>query len=103
MATDSPCALRPVTVPKPWGREVWYSGVEARGESGVCTTAGVEPLSQYLGERGRTEPVILLKALQATTGDLYLEVHETKSEVYVVDRIDGSPTASSAIFPAASI
>ena len=89
MATDSPCALRPVTVPKPWGREVWYSGVEARGESGVCTTAGVEPLSQYLGERGRTKPVILLKALQATTGDLYLEVHETKSEVYVVDRIDG--------------
>ena len=88
MVTDSPCALRPVTVTKPWGREVWYSGVEARGESGVCTTSGVEPLSQYLGERGRTKPVILLKALQATTGNLYLEVHETKSEVYVVDRID---------------
>ena len=47
------------------------------------------PLSQYLGERGRTKPVILLKALQPTTGNLYLEVHETKSEVYVVDRIDG--------------
>ena len=87
--TESPCALRPVAVAKPWGREVWYSGVEARGESGVCTTAGVEPLSQYLGERGRTKPVILLKVLQATTGNLYLEVHETKSEVYVVDRIGG--------------
>ena len=89
MATEDPCALRPATVAKPWGREVWYSGVEARGESGVCTQAGVVPLSQYLGERGRTKPVILLKTLQASTGNLYLEVHETKSEVYVVDRIDG--------------
>lgn len=69
---------------------MWYSGVEDRGESGVCTTSGVEPLSQYLGERGRTKPVILLKTLQATTGNLYLEVHETKSEVYIVDRIVGS-------------
>ena len=89
MATEGPSVLRPVTVAKPWGREVWYSGVEARGESGVYTTGGVVPLSKYLGERGRTKPVILLKALQATTGNLYLEVHETKSEVYVVDRIDG--------------
>lgn len=87
---EGPSALRPVTVAKPWGREVWYSGVEARGESGVCTTSGVEPLSHYLGERDRTKPVILLKALQATKGNLYLEVHETKSEVYVVDRIDGT-------------
>ena len=89
MATEGPSALRPVTIAKPWGCEVWYSGVEARGESGVCTTAGVEPLSRYLGERGRTKPVILLKALRPTTGDLYLEVHETKSEVYVVEKIDG--------------
>ncbi len=86
---EGPSALRPVIVAKPWGREVWYSGVEARGESGVCTTSGVVPLSQYLGERGRTKPVILLKTLQANAGNLYLEVHETKSEVYVVDRIDG--------------
>lgn len=90
MVAEDPSALQPVTIAKPWGREVWYSGVEARGESGVCTTAGVVPLSQYLVERGRTKPVILLKALQATAGDLYLEVHESKSEVYVVDRIDGT-------------
>ena len=82
--------LRSATVAKPWGQEVWYSGVEARGESGVHTPAGVEPLSQYLGVRGRTKPVILLKVLQPTVGNLYLEVHETKSEVYVVDRIDGA-------------
>ena len=89
MVAEGPSALQPVTVAKPWGSEVWYSGVEARGESGVCTTAGVVPLSQYLVERGRTKPVILLKALQATAGNLYLEVHESKSEVYVVDWIDG--------------
>lgn len=86
---EEPSALHPVDVAKPWGREVWYSGVEARGESGVCTTAGVVPLSQYLVAHGRTRPVILLKALQATGGNLYLEVHESKSEVYVVDWIDG--------------
>ena len=87
---EDPSALQPVTVAKPWGREVWYSGVESRGESGVCTSGGVEPLSLYLAEHGRTKPVILLKALQATAGNLYLEVHESKSEVYVVDRIDGA-------------
>lgn len=87
---EEPAVLRPVTVVKPWGQEVWYSGAEARGESGVTTSAGVVPLTRYLGERGRARPVILLKALQPTAGNLYLEVHETKSEVYVVDRIDGA-------------
>ena len=90
MVAEDPSELRPVTVAKPWGRELWYSGVEARGESGVCTPAGVVPLSQYLDGLGRTKPVILLKALRATAGNLYLEVHESKSEVYVVDRIDGT-------------
>lgn len=68
MVAEDPSELRPVTVAKPWGRELWYSGVEARGESGVCTPAGVVPLSQYLDGLGRTKPVILLKALQATAG-----------------------------------
>ena len=97
--SEAPGALRPVTVAKPWGQEVWYSGMETRGESGVRTLTGLVPLSQYLDERGRNAPVILLKALQATAGDLYLEVHETKSEVYVVDRIDadGSPVARTVV------
>ena len=89
MVGRRPDALRPVAVDKPWGREVWYSGVEARGESGVGTDAGVVPLSKYLGDHGRSRPVILLKVLQPTKGSLYLEIHETKSEVYIVDRIDG--------------
>lgn len=87
--TEGPAALRPVTVAKPWGREVWYSGIEDRGESGVVTHNGIVPLSKYIDERDRAAPVILLKALQPIAGNLYLEVHETKSEVYVVDRTDG--------------
>ena len=77
-----PVALVPVTVEKPWGREVWYSGVEARGESRVRQGAASVCLSDYLGAMGWAE-VLLLKELHATKGDLYLEVHATKSEVYV--------------------
>ena len=83
-------ALLPVTVDKPWGREIWYSGVEARGESGVRTPDATVPLSQYLAAHGRSEPITLLKALQPATGHLYLEVHETKWEVYIVDRVDSA-------------
>ena len=77
-----PVSLVPVTVDKPWGREVWYSGVEARGESAVRQDGTTVPLSDYLRAMGRAD-VVLLKELHATGGDLYLEVHETKSEVYV--------------------
>ena len=88
MSNEQPASLRPVTVEKPWGREVWYTGVEARGESGVRTSSGTVRLPQYLAAHGRSKPVILLKTLQPTIGNLYLEIHETKSEVYIVDRID---------------
>ena len=81
-------ALVPVTVDKPWGREIWYSGVEARGESGVRAPDATVPLSQYLAGHGRCEPITLLKALHPATGNLYLEVHEAKWEVYIVDRVD---------------
>lgn len=79
---EQPVALVPVTVPKSWGREVWYSGIEARGESRVRQGDTVAPLSDYLHLVGLDE-VILLKELQADKGDLYLEVHEAKREVYV--------------------
>ena len=87
--SELPATLEPVTVGKPWGREIWYSGIEARGESRVWTDAGTEPLSRYLAHRGRAEPVLLLKALEPSSGNLYLELHDTKAEVYIVDRIDG--------------
>lgn len=77
-----PVSLVPVTIEKPWGREVWYSGVEVRGESEVRQDGATMPLSAYLREMAWAE-VVLLKELHATAGDLYLEVHETKNEVYV--------------------
>jgi len=93
---DEPVRLAPVTVPKPWGRELWLTGVEARGESGVHTGAGVLPLSQYLALAPRRltagAPLVLLKVLdpspQPVLGDLYFEAHEAKREVYVVSHVD---------------
>lgn len=83
-------ALRPATVRKPWGREVWYSGVEARGESAVRCGGDEVPLSRYLAAHGRAAPIVLLKLLRPAAGDLYMEVHETKHEVYVIDALDAA-------------
>lgn len=93
---DDPVLLEPALVPKPWGQEIWLTGIEARGESQVVTAAGPLPLSQYLAlapERLiRNAPLVLLKVLdprpEPIVGDLYFEVHEKKQEVYVVSRVD---------------
>jgi hypothetical protein len=89
--------LDPVHIAKPWGQEIWFSGMEARGESRVIGEDGQSlPLSQYLAcapkRLHQQLPVTLLKVLdplpQRVTGDLYFEVHEEKREVYVVTSID---------------
>ena len=87
--------LVPVHIPKPWGQEIWYTGMEARGESGVELDSGNTPLSQYLAaQQGLTRgaELLLLKILDPSPtpvlGDLYFEVHEEKREVYVVTHID---------------
>ena len=85
---SGPVTLEPVTVAKPWGAETWYSGIERRGESYVRFGAETESLSAFLARHGRTQPPILLKRLVPSSGHLYLEVHRTKHEVYVVDRLD---------------
>ncbi len=99
LSLDSPVRLEPVGIPKPWGRELWYTGMEDRGESRVSTTGGSLPLSSYLalapGRLCRRRPLVLLKILDPViapqVGDLYFEVHERKREVYVVTHVD--PTA----------
>jgi len=93
---DAPVALEAVHVPKPWGQEIWLTGIEARGESTVRTAAGTLPLSQYLALAPRRltggAPLVLLKVLapraEPVLGDLYFETHEQKQEVYVVTRVD---------------
>lgn len=97
VSLDDPCRLLPVEIAKPWGKEVWYTGIEARGESRVATGGGQDlPLGTYLalapGHLTNGHTPILLKILDPlpapVIGELYLEVHETKREVYVVTAVD---------------
>ena len=93
---DVPVLLTPVHIPKPWGQEIWFTGIEARGECGVHTRQGILPLSQYLALAPRrlagAAPLVLLKILDPrpdpVLGDLYFEVHRDKQEVYVVSHVD---------------
>ena len=96
-----PLPLRPLPLPKPWGQEIWFTGVEARG---VCCFEGngagrgetpIPWLQAVLPDAsaGRAgEPLILVKILdpvpEPVTGDLYFELHEQKREIYVVTRVD---------------
>ncbi len=95
-----PVRLESVCIPKPWGQEIWYTGMESRGESRVRIDASESvPLSVWLDADANAtsggEDVLLLKILdpapEPVTGDLYFEVHSEKREVYVVTHID--PTA----------
>lgn len=91
-------SLIPVVIPKPWGREIWYTGMEARGRSGVGTLDCSIPLPWLLQvmpqaySAGNMSELILLKVLDPLAdevyGDLYFEMHERKQEVYVVTHVN---------------
>jgi hypothetical protein len=93
---DSPVLLEPVMIDKPWGQEIWFTGMEARGESSVIAPHGPVPLSNYLALAPDRlccdRPMVLLKILdpkpEPVLGDLYFEVHEKKREVYIVTGVD---------------
>ena len=105
----SPLQLAPVIVPKPWGREIWFTGIEVRGESEVIGDDGKTSLHWLLSIAERDllgnarSPLNLLKILDPLPdpvyGDLYFELHRQKSEVYVVTRIhpDSWPEGRGAI------
>ena len=90
--------LEPVTVPKPWGREIWFTGIEARGQALVGGEGEGMPLPWLLSIAPRevlgevSGALTLLKILDPLPdpvyGDLYFELHEEKREVYVVTGID---------------
>ncbi len=107
--TDCAAELQPVYIPKPWGREVWYSGIEERGicslSDGRCSTEidlvlHAAPRA-LLGTSYQTP--VLLKVLDPHAspelGDLYFELHEEKQEVYIVTHVDPDawPDGSGAI------
>ncbi len=93
---EQPLCLAPVALAKPWGREFWYTGVEARGTSGVTDGRCTSPLPWVLAAAPQhlcgSARVALLKVLdpapEAVFGDLYFELHDTKQELYVVTHID---------------
>lgn len=95
---NAPLALAPISIPKAWGREIWYTGIEARGQSKVSAQGYSVALPWLLALAPRrlvankVRELLLLKVLDpfaaAVLGDLYFEVHKNKREVYVVTQID---------------
>ncbi|MFV2091307.1 MAG: hypothetical protein ACC642_11665, partial [Pseudomonadales bacterium] len=93
---DDPVLLVPVHIDKPWGQEIWFTGIEARGESRVRTDNGTLGLASYLAAAPTRlcdrQPIVLLKILdpkpEPLLGELYFEVHAEKREVYVVTEVD---------------
>ncbi|MDN3640027.1 hypothetical protein QWY82_14600 [Simiduia curdlanivorans] len=99
IALDQPLILSPVHIAKPWGEEIWFTGIEARGQSKVLDSAGLSVPLPWLLEtfpqaltNSYSRDVILLKILaplpEPVYGDLYFEMHEKKREVYVVTHVD---------------
>ncbi len=90
--------LQPEHIPKPWGQEIWFTGVEARGVCRFADDSGSVPIpwlqaimpDAAAGTPGA--PLVLLKILdpspEEVVGDLYFELHEEKREVYVVTHVD---------------
>lgn len=95
---SSPLRLDRVPIPKPWGQEIWYTGVEERGVCGLAPETGdavplpwvLDTLAPWL--TGNHRELVLLKILDPLPapvwGDLYFELHEEKREVYVVTHVD---------------
>lgn len=95
LQVSKPWPLEVVRVEKPWGAEIWYTGIEQRG---VCTAGGI-PLpwlldclpTEHIGSATERNP-LLLKILDPLPnpdlGDLYFELHDQKIEVYVITHVD---------------
>ncbi len=95
---DQALLLTPIAIAKPWGQEIWFTGIEARGQSGFSDGVSSVPIPWLLA----LLPKRLLGAEQASLnllkildplpepvyGDLYFELHEEKREVYVVTHVD---------------
>jgi hypothetical protein len=93
-----PLMLEAVSIAKPWGKEVWYTGIEERGVSRVTDGLASAPLPWVLSVAPKRltanceRNINLLKILDPLSeevyGDLYFELHEEKREVYVVTHVD---------------
>ncbi len=96
--TDLAVALQPVHIPKPWGEEIWFTGMEDRGVASAGHADKATPLPWVLATlpsalcNFHLRDLMLLKILAPRPddvfGDLYFELHEEKREVYVVTSVD---------------
>ncbi|WP_186643989.1 hypothetical protein [Fluviispira vulneris] len=99
---NEPFIFEPVSIQKPWGQEIWFTGVEKRGVSCIRPFANRDEslplpwvfsaMPQTLqGTRFAGKNLTLVKILDPLPdevfGDLYFELHEEKNEVYVVTEI----------------
>ncbi|WGL59656.1 hypothetical protein QEJ31_14080 [Pigmentibacter sp. JX0631] len=92
----------PINILKPWGQEIWFTGVEKRGVAKVIPVDGDISIpipwifqalpSTLLGKQFEERQLILVKILEPISekvyGDLYYELHTEKNEVYVVTKIN---------------
>jgi len=94
----APLMLKPVYIKKPWGQEIWYTGIEKRGVS-LATDGTFSTLLPWVLSvapkrlvENKERDINLLKILDPFSdplyGDLYFELHEEKREVYVVTDVD---------------
>ncbi len=95
--------LIPIAIKKPWGKEIWFSGIEKRGVSlgknhfsqkthAIDKLIFVFKLFGFLNQNYiKKKQPILLKILKPLAdkvyGQLYYELHEKKKEVYIVSQI----------------
>ncbi|MBU3070076.1 hypothetical protein KOI40_09610 [Aestuariicella sp. G3-2] len=106
---DTCIRLSPISIAKPWGQEIWYTGIEERGQSQITDGRYCMPLPWFLSllpdylTAGQAKDLNLLKILdplpEEVFGDLYFELHEEKQEVYVVTNVDKTawPTGTGGI------
>ena len=90
--------IQPTHIPKQWGEEIWYSGIEERGVSYIQLGKQKVLLPYILSlfpqqlVNDCDKDVLLLKILNPkpipSSGDLYCELHEKKKEVYIITNID---------------
>lgn len=90
--------VEPISIPKPWGQEIWYTGIEERGVACFTAQGFSAPIPWVLSTLptvfcgNSQKDLILLKILDPYSdpafGDLYFELHQEKREVYVVTGID---------------
>ncbi len=95
---DQALLLSPIAIAKPWGQEIWFTGIEARGQSGFSDGVSSVPIPWLLallprrllgGEQASLNLLKILDPLpEPVYGDLYFELHEEKREVYVVTHVD---------------